>query len=133
MKPKPCWLRTGIATALNRKSGRAVHVNSQEVIMKASHTLIAAAVGGILVGATACGGETPPAAAPMAAPADSSSAAPMASAAPAAPAATDMAAAPAKHACKGMNACKGQGGCKTDKHGCKGQNDCKGQGGCKSA
>ena len=38
---------------------------------------------------------------------------------------------PAKHACKGQNACKGQGGCKTDKHACKGQNDCKGQGGCK--
>ena len=36
-----------------------------------------------------------------------------------------------KHGCKGQNACKGQGGCKTDKHGCKGQNACKGQGGCK--
>ena len=36
-----------------------------------------------------------------------------------------------KHSCKGKNACKGQGGCKTDKHGCKGQNACKGQGGCK--
>jgi len=37
-----------------------------------------------------------------------------------------------KHACKGLNACKGQGGCKTDKHACKGQNACKGQGGCKT-
>ena len=36
-----------------------------------------------------------------------------------------------KHSCKGKNACKGQGGCKTDKHACKGQNDCKGKGGCK--
>ena len=36
-----------------------------------------------------------------------------------------------KHACKGQNGCKGQGGCKTDKHACKGQNACKGQGGCK--
>ena len=36
-----------------------------------------------------------------------------------------------KHSCKGKNACKGQGGCKTDKHACKGQNACKGQGGCK--
>jgi len=36
-----------------------------------------------------------------------------------------------KHACKGKNACKGQGGCKSDKHACKGQNACKGQGGCK--
>jgi hypothetical protein len=35
-------------------------------------------------------------------------------------------------ACKGQNACKGQGACKTDRHGCKGQNDCKGQGGCRS-
>jgi hypothetical protein len=39
--------------------------------------------------------------------------------------------APAKHDCKGKNACKGQGGCKTDKHACKAQNACKGQGGCK--
>lgn len=36
-----------------------------------------------------------------------------------------------KHACRGQNACKGQGGCKTDKHACKGQNQCKGQGGCR--
>lgn len=38
-----------------------------------------------------------------------------------------------KHTCKGKNACKGHGGCKTDKHACKGQNACKGQGGCKAA
>jgi hypothetical protein len=36
-----------------------------------------------------------------------------------------------KHTCKGKNACKGQGGCKSEKHACKGQNACKGQGGCK--
>ena len=35
-----------------------------------------------------------------------------------------------KHACKGKNSCKGKGGCKTEKHACKGQNSCKGQGGC---
>jgi hypothetical protein len=34
--------------------------------------------------------------------------------------------------CKGKNDCKGKGGCKTDKHDCKGKNDCKGQGGCKA-
>ncbi len=70
-------------------------------------TMIAAAVGGILMGLTACA-STPPANAP-----------------------TDTTAGAAKHACKGQNACKGQGGCKTDAHACKAQNDCKGQGGCK--
>ena len=89
--------------------------------MKVSHSLIAAAVGGILIGATGCGGgDTPPAASPS-------------NAAPASDMDGGSAAAPAKHDCKGQNACKGQGNCKTDKHGCKGQNDCKGQGGCKSA
>ena len=38
----------------------------------------------------------------------------------------------AKHDCKGKNACKGQGGCKTADHACKGLNSCKGQGGCKT-
>src|SRR5271165_3484186 len=100
---------------------------SQEVIMKISHSLIAAAVGGILIGATGCGGgDTPPAAAPAnASPAATDTAAP-AAAGSAAPAA-----APAKNSCKGQNACKGQGNCKTDKHACKGQNGCKAQGGCK--
>jgi hypothetical protein len=37
-----------------------------------------------------------------------------------------------KHGCKGQNECKGQGGCKTDKNDCKGQNGCKGQGGCRT-
>ena len=34
---------------------------------------------------------------------------------------------------KGKNDCKGKGGCKTDKHDCAGKNDCKGQGGCDGA
>ena len=36
----------------------------------------------------------------------------------------------AKHACKGQNNCKGQGGCKSGDNGCKGKNSCKGKGGC---
>ena len=39
---------------------------------------------------------------------------------------------PGKHECKGKNDCRGQGGCKTDKNDCKGQNNCKGQGGCRT-
>jgi hypothetical protein len=35
-----------------------------------------------------------------------------------------------KHACKGQNSCKGNGGCKTGDNGCKGKNSCKGKGGC---
>jgi hypothetical protein len=35
-----------------------------------------------------------------------------------------------KHACKGQNDCKGQGGCKSSDNGCKGKNSCKGKGGC---
>jgi hypothetical protein len=82
--------------------------------MNLTNTMMAAAVGGILLGATGCASApTPPSADPSAA------------------AASAGAATPAKHACKGQNDCKGQGGCKTDKHGCKAQNDCKGQGGCK--
>ena len=38
-----------------------------------------------------------------------------------------------KHDCKGKNDCKGKGGCKTGDNGCKGKNSCKGKGGCKSA
>jgi hypothetical protein len=101
--------------------------------MNLNNTLMAAAVAGILAGATGCGGEATPepeapsgAAAPEAAlegePAEDSVAAPAAD-----EAAPDM----AKHGCKGQNDCKGQGGCKTDKNACKGQNECKGQGGCK--
>lgn len=75
--------------------------------MNISNTLVAAAIGGILLGAAGCaenkaGSEEP----------------------------NTAAAAGAKHGCKGQNACKGQGGCKTDTHACKAQNACKGQGGC---
>lgn len=35
-----------------------------------------------------------------------------------------------KHACKGQNDCKGNGGCKSGDNGCKGKNSCKGKGGC---
>ena len=35
-----------------------------------------------------------------------------------------------KHDCKGKNDCKGQGGCKSSDNGCKAKNSCKGQGGC---
>jgi hypothetical protein len=76
--------------------------------------LLAAAVTGLLLGATGCASHT-------------------SSADPEAPKPTPIASGGEAHACKGMNACKGQGGCKTEAHGCKGMNDCKGQGGCKTA
>jgi hypothetical protein len=106
--------------------------------MNLSSSLMTAAITGIMAGAVACGGSTPPAADPaMAAPAASSTDA----AAMPTPAASDSAAPAmpmdtagadgAKHDCKGKNDCKGKGNCKTDKHACKGKNDCKGQGGCK--
>jgi hypothetical protein len=91
--------------------------------MNISKTLLVAALGGVIVGATGCGEK--PAAAPTGTSDPSVTAPAGGGATPAAPA--------AKHACKGQNACKGQGGCKTDKNGCKGQNACKGQGGCKTA
>lgn len=103
--------------------------------MNASHSLVAAAMTGILLGATGCGGSQPEPTtpAPAMSGARSDMAAPAGSGAPE-PAGSAMSTevGGAKHACKGMNACKGQGGCKTEKHACKGQNDCKGQGGCKS-
>ena len=84
--------------------------------MNLSHSLLAAAVGGILVGAA--GHAEAKGSANVIEKADiAASSMPMADG--------------AKHSCKGKNACKGQGGCKTDKHDCKGQNACKGQGGCK--
>jgi hypothetical protein len=86
--------------------------------MNLTTTILAAAVGGILMG---CGGATPSANAPTDTPV---------AGAPASASSTPTTGS-AKHACKGQNDCKGQGGCKTDKHACKGQNDCKGQGGCK--
>jgi hypothetical protein len=84
--------------------------------MIATHSMLMAAVGGIILGASGC--------AKAAAIPDNSVTAPVAATA---------ASEPAKHACKGQNACKGQGGCKAGKNGCKGRNDCKGQGGCKTA
>lgn len=66
--------------------------------MKISTVLLAAAMGGALVGAVGCGEATPPAAAPSGPGAGSM---PSTSGAPAAPG--------AKHACKGQNGCKGQG------------------------
>jgi hypothetical protein len=83
--------------------------------MNVSQMLIAAAVGGIVTGATGCGGGSKSGGDPEMQNATSQT----------------EEAATSKHGCKGMNDCKGQGGCKTDKHACKGQNDCKGQGGCK--
>jgi hypothetical protein len=80
--------------------------------MNVSHSLLAAAVSGIVLGAAAgCGGSQPEPATEATPSSDTA-----ASAAPAdsAAAPADSAAAPAgeKHACKGQNACKGQGGCK---------------------
>ncbi len=57
--------------------------------MKVSHTLLAAAVGGVLAaGVIGCGSSNAAGAGP------------------------NMPSAGAKHACKGQNDCKGQGGCK---------------------
>jgi len=65
--------------------------------MNLTNSMIAAAVGGILMGAVGCGGSTPPAQEPTAG-----------TTAPASASATPA----MKHACKGQNDCKGQGGCK---------------------
>jgi len=72
------------------------------ISMKISTVLLAAAMGGALVGAVGCGDKM---AAPAADPSAAAGSMPSTSGAPAAAA--------AKHACKGQNACKGQGGCKT--------------------
>ena len=74
--------------------------------------LIAAAVGGMLLGAAGCASTPTPGAETPHASAEASSGG-------------------ESHGCKGMNQCKGQGGCKTEAHSCKGHNECKGQGGCK--
>lgn len=89
--------------------------------MNVSQSLLAAAFGGMVLGATtACGGGA------------QSAPGPAMQNSQAAASATPMETAGAKHECKGQNDCKGRGGCKTDKHDCKGHNDCKGQGGCKA-
>jgi hypothetical protein len=107
-----------------------IHEEKGTTIMRLTESLIAAAVSGIVLGATGCQENAPP----PATGATPAAATPAAANAPAAtPAAATTPAAPgAKHACKGQNGCKGQGGCKTDKNSCKGQNNCKGQGGCKT-
>ena len=103
--------------------------------MSLTRTLTTAAVTGILAGATACGGQSAPPAAPEGeAPAAAASGAP---ASPEAandriPADNDSSKASSKHDCKGQNDCKGRGGCKTDLNTCRGKNECKGRGGCKS-
>ncbi|HEX4475711.1 MAG TPA: hypothetical protein VH142_11580 [Polyangiaceae bacterium] len=79
--------------------------------MNVSHSLIAAAVGGILLGCAGSKDAAPAAAAPTSA-------------------ATREAKPGEKHACRGLNDCAHQGGCKTDHNDCKGQNDCRSQGGC---
>jgi len=101
--------------------------------MDLSSSLMTAAIGGIMAGAFACGGSTPPPVAEAMAtvPSTESPTTPSASDASPAPASNAADSTDAKHDCKGKNACKGQGGCKTDQHACKGQNACKGQGGCK--
>jgi hypothetical protein len=76
-------------------------------------SLLAAAVGGILLGA-GCASDSAAQKSEM-------------------PTASSAAVAAEPHACKGMNSCKGQGGCKSDANACKGMNACKGQGGCKTA
>ena len=75
--------------------------------MKVSHSLLAAAVSGIVLGAAGCGGSQPEPATEATPAASGSAAAPADSAA--APADSSAAPAGEKHACKGQNACKGQG------------------------
>ena len=107
---------------------------------KTKSPIIAAAISGLILGATSgCSSEDP-----KTTPAD-----PGKITKPEDPGAgkgtTPAANEVAKHACKGLNACKGQGGgdgkndCKAKgecatvaKHGCKGKNTCKNLGGCGS-
>jgi hypothetical protein len=73
-------------------------------------TLATAATAGLMLGATACGGNSPDAANPG----DPAGAA-----------------AGAKACCKGQNECAQKGGCKVEgKNDCAGKNECKNQGGC---
>jgi hypothetical protein len=82
--------------------------------MNVSQSLIAAAFGGILIGATGCASSKPAEEPPVTANTANREAPPG-----------------EKHGCKGQNACRHQGGCKTDTHACKAQNECRSQGGCK--
>src|SRR5689334_12030842 len=82
--------------------------------MKIAHSLLAAAVGGILVG---CGGanQTPAESAPLgtAAPASTTASPAAVTTSATDPAQPTPATAATKHSCKGQNDCKGQGGCKS--------------------
>jgi hypothetical protein len=81
--------------------------------------LAAAAVSGLMTGATALASVT----------SSASGTAPMLNAGSASFTSTLLAHVH-KHSCKGKNNCKGQGGCKSGDNGCKGKNSCKGKGGC---
>ncbi|MHC5065286.1 MAG: hypothetical protein ACYTG5_15065 [Planctomycetota bacterium] len=85
---------------------------------KSTSSILAAAVSGLLIGAsTGCTAEestnNASPSAPAANPADSTPAA-----------AVDL------HACKGFNKCAGKGGCEAGDNGCAGKNSCEGKGGC---
>jgi hypothetical protein len=81
--------------------------------------MVAAAVTGLLSGATTMFAATP----------NSSGSAPILKAGKSSFTGASLDKAP-KHSCKGQNDCKGQGGCKSSDNGCKGKNSCKGKGGC---
>ncbi len=78
--------------------------------------MVAAAVSGLMSGATALQAAT------------TSSTSPVVQAANASLGSSSMSSHVQKHACKGQNDCKGQGGCKSSDNGCKGKNSCKGKG-----
>lgn len=84
--------------------------------MNMNHALLAAAIGGILAGTTACGGKTPQPATSNNTPST------IGSEEPSMPASSES-------TTSDKHACKGHGSCKTDKHECKGQNKCKGHDG----
>ena len=90
-------------------------------------SLIAAAVGGLMAGATARASTPAPAVSGKAVVSTKAVKAPIAGVRILGERDTGS-----KHDCKGKNDCKGQGGCKSSDNGCKGKNSCKGHGGCKS-
>ena len=80
--------------------------------------MVAAAVSGLMSGATAMQAAT------------TSSTSPVVQVGNASFGSSALSSDVAKHSCKGQNDCKGQGGCKSSDNGCKGKNSCKGKGGC---
>ena len=91
---------------------------------KSTSSILAAAVSGLLIGAsTGCTAEESVA-----------NNAGTNNASPSAPAANPADETPAKtadlNACKGFNKCAGKGGCKTADNECAGKNSCEGKGGC---